>query len=393
MTHIPGNRKKLVVFLSRFPYPLEKGDKLRAFHQLVHLSGEFDIYLITVSDREVSPEERQALAPYCSEIHIFRLHRAGIAMRLLARLFSKRPFQTGYFYSPQIRKKTDRLIRAIGPDHIYCQLIRVSEYVKNHHQCPKTLDYMDALSKGMERRIAKAPFYSRWLFRQETQRLRQYERQVFDYFEHHTIISAQDRNYIMHPDRANIRCIPNGVDQRFFERPAVSQTHDLVFVGNMSYAPNVEAVHFLSDEILSQRPDWKLLISGASPAPSVVRIAQHHKKTELTGWVDDIRTSYLRGKVFVAPMLIGTGQQNKLLEAMALGVPCVTTSLANNAIGAENGRSILVADSADDFIRCIEQLLNDTDLYGQISEGGSRHIRAHYRWEDTTALLAGILAG
>jgi glycosyltransferase involved in cell wall biosynthesis len=213
---------------------------------------------------------------------------------------------------------------------------------------------MDALSKGMERRALKAPFYLKWLFNMEAKRLSDYERKIFDYFENQIMISEQDKNYILHPNRSNIICIPNGVDKSFFETYDIEKDAEIVFIGNLSYAPNIEATMFLHEKILPyfilKNPTFKLLISGSSPALSIKKIADINRNIELTGWVDDIKSSYARGKIFVAPMMIGTGMQNKLIEAMAMGIPCVTTTLANNAIQAIHNESILVANSQEEFI-------------------------------------------
>ena len=100
---------------------------------------------------------------------------------------------------------------------------------------PKTLDYMDALSAGILRRVDRQPFYKKWLFKIEANRLLKYEQSIFDFFEHRTIISDQDRQLIAHPDKDKILCVPNGIDKSFFENVERPEKFDFVFVGNMSY--------------------------------------------------------------------------------------------------------------------------------------------------------------
>jgi glycosyltransferase involved in cell wall biosynthesis len=245
---------------------------------------------------------------------------------------------------------------------------------------------MDALSKGMERRIEKAPFLLRWLFRSEAQRLSSYERTIFSYFEHKTIISEQDRELIFHPERSKIKCIPNGIDESFFESIPTNSKFDLVFVGNLSYAPNVEAVEFI-DDLLRTKKNLTCLVSGANPSSSVKKITSRNKAITLQGWTEDIRTAYCSGKIFIAPMMIGTGMQNKLLEAMALGIPCITTPLANNAIQGKNNQSILVAETKQDFIDCIEKLLSDQKTYESIKVEGIQHVRNNFSWKHSVETL------
>jgi polysaccharide biosynthesis protein PslH len=386
----PKYRKKLVILLSRFPYPLEKGDKLRAFHQIKELSNTYSITLIALTDTRVSKDSIEQLRKFCSTIYILKLSFLSIGLQVLLKLITNKPIQTGYFYSSKQYARIQTILKDLQPDHIFCQLIRVSEFVKNYHDCPKTLDYMDALSKGMERRIEKAPFYSAWIFRLEAKRLATYERQIFDYFEHHCIISEQDRGLIWHPKKNEITCIPNGVDDSFFEEFTCPKDKDLIFVGNLNYAPNIEAAHFIVRSILpalNQKKKHTLLLSGANPHASIKSLVKNNPFIELTGWVDDIRNSYARGKIFVAPMMIGTGLQNKLLEAMAMGIPCITTKLANNAIKAVPNESIIVAENTEEFVQAITTLLQDPTYYQKISTGGKNWVRENFDWKKTTERL------
>ncbi|MFN6085115.1 MAG: hypothetical protein ACK476_09335, partial [Fluviicola sp.] len=127
------NKPKLVVMLSRFPFPLEKGDKLRAYQFIKGLSDDYSIHLICTTDEIVSTESKKELEKYCTEIHIFKLTKLGLFFQLMTDLFFKKPFQVHYFYRSSINKSIQGLLEKIKPDHIFCQLIRVSEYVKHYH--------------------------------------------------------------------------------------------------------------------------------------------------------------------------------------------------------------------------------------------------------------------
>lgn len=250
-----GHKKKLVVLTSRFPFPLEKGDKLRAYYQIIELSKVYDIHLIALTEIHVKEEWLQELTKYCSAIHTFTINKFQKILGAGLQLLTQKPFQVGYFTNYGIKRRINSLLHHIQPHHIYCQLVRPAEYVKNYHACPKTIDYMDALSKGIHRRIALAPWYKRPFFKAEYQRLRNYEHKIFDYFEHHTIITAQDREMIFHKDRAKIAVIPNGVSPAFFDYPAVNtKEQDLVFTGNLNYPPNIEACLYLGNKIMPAYP-------------------------------------------------------------------------------------------------------------------------------------------
>lgn len=382
-------KPKLFVVLSRVPYPLEKGDKLRAYHQIKALSNVHEIHLFCLSESKIPRESIDELNKIVDHLTIFKLNKILILWNLFKAIFSGVPFQVAYFNQFKARKVVRNIISEYKPDSIYCQLVRTTEYVKDIHHIPKTLDYMDAFSKGMYRRSEISKGIKKYFFKTEGDRLKLYEHKMFDYFDHHTIISEQDKKYISHNNQAKIITIENGIDKSFFEANSkVTQVYDLLFVGNLSYAPNIECCHYLLDELLADlikwKPDVKILLAGANPNESLVSKVKNLENVELSGWIDDIRTAYWSAKIFVAPLFIGTGLQNKLLESMALGIPCVTTSLANNALNAEVGKDILISDSQVSFIENIKSLLEDSELYGTISKNGKEYVRGNFNWENST---------
>jgi polysaccharide biosynthesis protein PslH len=383
---------KLLVVLPRFPYPLEKGDKLRAYNHIRFLSKKFEIVLFALNDCEVSEEHIEKLQPFCISIHIFKISRISIIINLFRALFSGIPFQAGYFFNRKAQKKLDRVVSNEKPDRIFCQLLRVAEYVKNK-PIPKTLDYQDVFSKGIQRRIAKAPFYIRPLFCMEYKRLLKYEATLFDIFDQKVIISEPDRDLIPHPEKEKIHIIPNGVDHDFFKPMEMKKEYDIVFTGNMGYPPNVNAAEFLVNKILplvhKQKPDTMLLLAGATPARKVQEL--ENEKVIVTGWVDDIRECYAKARVFIAPMQIGTGLQNKLLEAMAMKIPCITSELANSALCASPGKEIIIGVKPEDYANHIVRLLDETDFANSIAEAGFEFVNKKYDWEKTTINLTNII--
>lgn len=370
---------KILMVLPRVPYPLEKGDKLRAFHQLRLLSKRHDIFLFCLNDTQLHPDALHKLQPYCKSIVIHDLSMICRLWNLFKVLFTGMPFQVGYFYSGRGRKKLKNLAENIKPDHIYCQLIRTAEYAK---ELPfkKTIDYQDVFSKGIERRIHKSPWPIRWGFRSEYRRMIKYENKVFNWFDHKTIISEPDRDLIPHPDNKKIVIIPNGVNFEYFQPQSVSPVYDLLFTGNMSYPPNIDSVEFLVKDILPlvrrKHPEITLLIAGANPHHRVKALSE--KNVTIGGWVRDMRDCYSQAKIFIAPMRIGTGLQNKLLEAMSMELPCITSPLANNALKADENTEILVGNSAEEQAQHILFLMDNPDKARTIGEKGGLFVRQHF---------------
>ena len=373
---------KIVVLTSRIPYPLEKGDKLRIFHQIRHLSTKHEICLVCLNEN-AEEIDTSVLKEMVSELHILKLAKWKIPFRMLFALFHKLPFQVTYFLEWKNKKKIETVIQNFQSEHIYCQLIRTSEYVKDLFQFDKSIDYMDAFSAAALRRAKTEKGFQKLFWKIENERVKKYERSIFDYFNHHSIISEQDRNLLAIPSNKNISIVPNGVDTAYFKNLNQNKKHDLVFAGNMNYPPNIAAAIFLVEEILpkliSQFPKITLLIAGANPSTEVQKLACEN--VTVSGWMNDIREAYCQSRVFVAPMFIGAGMQNKILEAMSSELPVITTTLAAEAFKENDLSNVIEANSSFEFAKAIQYyLLNEG---AQVSDGKKNriYVEEKYSWK------------
>ena len=384
---------KLIYLTSRFPYPINKGDKLRSFHQIKELSKQNDIYLISLSEIKVPKSSIKQLDKYCKSVHVYHISLINRIFNLFKTLINNRPFQVNYFYHRKIQKKINSNISVIKPDHIFCQLVRTALYVKDEHSIPKTLDYMDALSKGLERRIKISKFWQKPFVKMEWQRMKRFENLAFEFFNNHIIISSSDRNEIAHINNKNIEIIPNGIDANYYQKIITDKIYDLIFIGNLSYVPNIEAAKFISKKIFpllqEKVPNIKILISGSNPSKKVLRLSNENIK--VTGWVDDIRETYCSGKVFFAPMSLGSGLQNKLLEAMSLGIPCITSNLCNESLGATHMKNIIIGNSVEQYISQILNILSNPELISEIEKNGREFVNKKFSWESSNKILLEIL--
>lgn len=370
----------------RFPYPLEKGDKLRVFHQLRFLGQKHQVLLITITDENVSEQHLDIVKSYVHDVKIFRLSKIRRSLSLMKSLFSKTPFQVAYYYDSTIASKIARITEEFEPDHIYCQLTRMSEYAKNL-PFSKTLDYMDAFGVGMERRAEVVSGIYAFIYKKEAARMKTYENGIYTSFDNHTIISEQDAKQVTDNP---IHIIPNGIDTEYFSPIDSKKKFEIGFIGNMGYAPNIDAAEYLINRIMPLLDSkTKVIIAGARPDKRVKQLGS--PTVTITGWMDDVRTAYAESQIFVAPLWLGTGQQNKILEAMAMGIPCVTSSVVNNAIGAEIGTEILVADNEEEFALAINSLMNDTELYNGIKRNALTFVQKQYSWEQSVDKLSEIM--
>ncbi len=381
---------KIFVLLPRIPFPLEKGDKLRAFNQIKQLAKRNEIVLCALNDNAKVNEQDafRALQPYCQSINFIKISKPQILLGLVRAFFKGLPLQCGYFYNRKAAKKVNALIAKHKPEMLYGQLLRTAEYIR-HKDIPKAIDYQDIFSYGMKRRADIASFVTRPIYNMEYRRLTRYEAAIFDDFDVRSIISEPDRNLFPHPKRDEILIIPNGVDHDFFKPMEREKQYDLVFTGNMSYPPNVNAVEYLADEIMpivwKTLPDTKLYIAGATPDPKVKKAASD--RIIVSGWLDDIRDAYAQSRVFIAPMRIGTGLQNKLLEAMSMRLPAITSPLANASLGAKPDEEILIGSNAQEMAQHIFTLLTDKEKADRLAQAGFDFTNRVYDWGKATERL------
>ena len=381
---------KIFVLLPRIPWPLEKGDKLRAYNQIKQLAKNNEIILCALNDDKKVDKQAafQAMRPYCASVNFIDLPKIGILFNVFRSYILGLPIQCGYFYSSKAKKRVHQLIQHHNPDMLFGQLLRVAPYL-HKVKVPKTIDYQDVFSMGMKRRAEIAGIFSKPFFEMEYNRLKRYENKIFDEFDVKTIISEPDRANIDHPDRNKILIVPNGVDHEYYKPQEREKKYDIVFTGNMGYAPNVNAVEFLAYEIMpkvwEKIPNAKLYIAGAQPDLKVKKVACDN--IIVSGWIDDMRDAYAQSRIFIAPMRIGTGLQNKLLEAMSMKIPCITTSLANGSLHAINGKEILVDNSSSELAADIVYLLKRPDKAAELAEEGYNFVNRVYDWGAATKIM------
>ncbi|MBK9735686.1 MAG: glycosyltransferase [Saprospiraceae bacterium] len=379
---------KILYMTSRFPYPLEKGDKLRAYYQIKALAKNHDIILVSIIDEDPIKSDLEKIRELVKEVYVIRINYIERFRSLIIAAFSGLPFQIAWFYSKNIKQIIHRIANNIQPDHCFCQLTRMAEYCKDLPY-PKTLDYMDSFGVGMIKRANLASGISKYMYNIEAARMIRYEESIAKSFDHLTIISQQDKDQFTFTHTKDIHVITNGIDPSFFENSSVKKEFDIAFVGNMAYLPNIEAAEYLINMILPLCPqNVSFLLAGTSPGPRIRKLVSD--RVSVSGWMQDIREAYGKANIFCAPLWSGTGQQNKILEAMAMGLPCVTTSTVNNAIGGLPDSDILIADTATQFAEKIDILLNDPILYQKISNNAKIFVKQNFDWKQNSNNLSSI---
>jgi polysaccharide biosynthesis protein PslH len=384
---------KILVLAARFPFPTERGDKLRLYHQLRLLAKRHQIVLCALTEHTPEAQDYAVLESICEKIYLFPCSKIQIFFNLLNGFLRQKPLQVAYFNNAKTARQIADIAHIEQPDVVYCQLIRMAAYAEKL-PFKKVLDYMDAFSVAAQRRAQTAAVFTRWFWLSEEKKLIQLQNACRSRFDASTVIAAQDDDFI-NPNKQLPRSIivPNGVDTVYFQSFSIEnkKLYDLVFIGNMGYFPNIEAAKWLVQKLLPiLPPHTTLLIAGARPTAEVQALANTQNVT-VTGWIPDIRSAYASAKIFVAPLFHGSGQQNKILEAMSIGIPCITTEMVNNAIGAQAEQQILVANTPEMFVRGIEKLMKNADFYQTVRQNALQFVEEKYSWETAIVPLERLL--
>lgn len=378
---------KRVVFLSsRFPLPIDKGDKLRVYHHIKEVSQYADVILVCLYEDSISKEDIRAMSSWCHQIHAYKLPTRWRKWGAIKALLTGRPMQVGYFYHTAIKRRIHSLLDDLQPDHIHCHLVRMAPYVAGYVGSRTSLDYMDSLVLN-DMASQHIPFkWLGWLRSVERHRIKAYEQQAHSFFLSHFIISRRDLNCIAPKYQEDIMLLSNGVTlSEVAPKTQEKQDYDICFCGNLGYMPNQTAIEYIIRELWSHLKELKIVIAGADAPPSLWR--RLPDGVALLSPVQDMGAIYRSSRILLAPIYHGSGQQNKILEAMSYGVPCVTTTFVNESIGAIHGQHIMCADTKGDILNAVKMLLSHPESYYKMSLSAREYVKDNFDWHTNTRPL------
>lgn len=386
---------KILFTANRFPYPPFRGDKLKIFNLASRLAGKHTLHLVTFIQDESDRDHLPELEKIFSEIHLVPLRKLASGLNVLSACFRREPFQVRYFHSPAMRDMIEELKVLHDYDVVHVQHLRMAQYWDEDARIPRILDLPDAYSLYWKRRTEAASGLAKVFARIEQARVARYER-VIRKFDLSLVCSIEDQAYLQrHLGLDNIGLLPNGVDMRTFcsEGHDYAQDKVLLFTGNMDYAPNVDAVTYFAQEIfpliLEQVPAARFVIAGQRPVKKVTQLASD--RIEVTGFVPELKHVYARAAVLVAPLRFGAGTQNKVLEAMAMGVPVVSRDIGFNGLGIKSGEGAILAMDARSFANECIALLGSESMRRQVGLAGSQVVAERFDWDKVAQRLEAFL--
>jgi sugar transferase (PEP-CTERM/EpsH1 system associated) len=391
----------------RFPYPPTRGGKIRPFNMIRHLSAQG--HRVTVCSLVRSPEEGEqarGIAPFCAHFEMAQVDNVVQAMRMAVRLPLSTPSSMGFFYSAKLARRVRELLAQRSWDLIFVHCSSVAQYVEHVLGIPKILDFGDMDSCKWLEYADRKPFPLSLGYRLEGHKMAAAERRLAARFDLCTATTrAEWATLEACGTGAATDWFPNGVDASFFSPSGESYDADTIsFIGRMDYYPNQEAMVRLCAHtwplLKARRPALKLLIVGADPSPEIRRLGALPGVT-VTGSVPDVRPFVRGSALMVAPLSIARGTQNKILEAMAMGVPVVTSTVAAGGVDALAPEHFLVADSPEDTCSAILRLVEQPDERARLAVAGRERVLTHHDWSRSMQRLdrivercaAGLAAG
>lgn len=374
---------KILFITPRFPFPPNRGDRLRYFNFAKVLSMKHSLSLVSFIQSEKEIEYAKNLKGIFEDIETVLLKPWKSYLNTVPGFFSKLPLQVSYFYSKKMRKKIDEILKKEIFDVIYTFHLRMAPYVSNVNGIYKVLDFTDGVSLFLHRMIKYRNLFLRPILYREYLSAGWYEPYVAKRFDECWVISTVDFDAMNISNNAfNFVLVPNGIDTDYFRPSNPNNEPNIVFVGYMGIE-SVDAVLYFYEEIfpfvLKEIPSTKFYIIGADPPKKITRLARN-RNVIVTGFVDDLRTYYGMASVLVAPMRFVVGMQNKILEAMAMEVPVVTSSLGNEGIDAVPGECIFVEDDSKEFAKRVIALLKDENLRRKIGMNARRFAKEKFTW-------------
>jgi len=383
----------VLVVTTRDMFPVNRGDSIHNYNLVKYLSNYFDITVLSLTQND---EQSQKVKTTKNRIGLFKTIKHSRALAffgVISALVTNRPMQVGYY--------SNKLFKKMVEEHMKDAHIAIFHLVRSYNLVPKKcnipiiMDMADALSLNYARSIDKGNinFALRWVYNTEMNRILDYEIRSIKRFDRVFLHTKSDKDYLLDRESSileeKIELSTQGVNFDLFRtRPDSSKNSSflrkrVVFVGTMSYLPNIKAVLFFANKvfpsILTRFPGAKFYVVGSNPPKQVSNLSKQPNIC-VTGRVDSVYDYYADSTVSVCPVNIGAGIQNKILESMSVGVPVVASTMSSSGLLDGYQDSILIANDVDEWVDCVIRMFTDFSLYEEKSRKAGEYVRKNYDW-------------
>jgi glycosyltransferase involved in cell wall biosynthesis len=373
-----------ILFLSSwFPYPTNNGSKIRVYNLLRGLSQCHKITLLSFSDQTEVPSTSSILDSFCSEIHVvpWKQFRPDSLKARLGFLNSA-PRSISDTFSQEMTKNIQELLSTQEYDLLIAQALGTASYSRYFHGIPALFEEVE-LGLPFERFVNADSPWQRFRYGLTWAKHRHYLAQLLQYYAACTVVSEREQQLLSQsvPGYNTIEVIPNCINLADYEHiRRTPEPNCLIFTGSFRYSANYDAMVWFLQEIYpriqNQVPDVHLTITGDHANLSL----PHAKDVKLTGFVDDVRPLIASASISLAPIRVGGGTRLKILEAMALRTPVVSTTKGAEGLDVQSGKNILLADTPDNLSEMVILLLKDPELRQQIVDNAFSLVSEKYNW-------------
>ena len=384
---------KLLYLCHRFPYPPNKGCKIRAFHTIEHLSRTHDVWCATFVDDPDDMQYVPALKEFCREVVTVPLDRMRAALRGAFDMAIDETLTEGFYRSRAMREAVRELSDRIGFDGLVVFSSSMGQYARSIYAGIKITDLCDLDSRKWAAMAQRNRPPRSWFYEAEAVRLAQLEAELYEAFDATILISEQEANDWL-GDRSKLHVMGNGVHIPRQDSTGLCDSKIIGFVGDMRYMPNVDAVCWFTESIFpvirEHDPATTFRIIGRAPTRRVRRL-ENHAGVCVTGEVSDVSEHLNQCQVVVVPLRIARGIQNKVLEAMAARKAVVTTTPVASALRATPNRHLEVGDDESEIASCVTRLLQDPTRCRELGTDAYRWVENEYRWDRQLQTLDRLL--
>ncbi len=369
-----------ILWLSHLvPYPPKGGVLQRSYHFLRQLSRYHEIDLLAFNQKDlmsplVSSIEQGSMvahnhfSEFCQRVEFFDIpsDKTSFRKKILAfkSLFTNFPYTLNWLLSDQFEKRIKELIKQEHYDFIHFDTISLAPFKSVCGNIPTSLDHHNIESHMLFRRAEKENnLLKKWYFTQEGKRLEKFEKLFCPQFIFNFTCSDIDTRRLKEiTSISQIHTIPNGVDIKYFNPDSnTNKMNRLLFIGTLSWYPNIEAVNFIANSIWplikNKLPGTIIDIIGANPPISIQKIAQNDPDFHVHGFVDDILPFFKKAKCYICPIKDGGGTKLKIIDALSMGMAIVADPIACEGINVENKHNILLSETANDYLENIKIIL------------------------------------
>lgn len=381
---------KLLWVKTDFLHPTTRGGQIRTLELLRQLHRRHEIHYVAFNDPK-EPEGLMRASEYSTKAYPINYQIADkssptFLAELMTGLFSTIPVTIRRCQSADMRAQVERLISEERFDSVICDFLSPAPNIPDLGSCVLFQHNVEAVIWKRRTEHAGDPL-RRFYLKLQADRMLRYEGAICRKVQKVIAVSESDADLmrewygVKQPE-----AVPTGVDSEYFKsRDAVSPTVDLVFVGSMDWAPNIDGIDWFQREVLPsillRKPDCSIAIVGRKPPRSIQELADNYAGVQVTGTVPDVRPWLWKSKVSIVPLRVGGGTRLKIFEAMAAGVPVVSTTIGAEGLGARDGDTIRIADSPEDFASACLALLDDAVERERLRDRALQMVTERYSWE------------